>query len=213
VPDAIDWVYTLAELPFGKSTRTDLALATAGILATAAPVVGDGPAAALKVAARASRVTGNVAADVARVVGRVDGVAAIGKNAPTKLPAAQHTPYQVHIDPRTGRGPMAIETSTFTSGEATLNGGIRNPKQFWRQWSGAYGDTLSPANQAAVKALRSPVVDDAWIKQFPEHAPYQGETLIHHHLDYGRQAIPLPETVHGQQPGWGIWHPLHAGGS
>jgi RHS repeat-associated protein len=134
-------------------------------------------------------------------------------DSPTKLPAAQHTPYQVHIDPRTGRGPMAIDTSTFTSGEVTLNGGIRNPRQFWHQWSGTYGDTLSPANQTAVRARRSPVVDDPWIEHFPEHAPYKGETLIHHHLDYGRQAIPLPETVHGQRPGWGIWHMLHAGES
>jgi len=141
------------------------------------------------------------------------GTAAQSFVAPSKLPAAQHSPFQVHIDPRTGRGPMAIDTSTFTSGEATLNGGIRNSKQFWRRWSDTYGDTLSPANRADVADGLSPVVDDAWIKHFPEHAPFKGETLIHHHLDYGRPAIPVPKTVHGQQPGWGIWHPLHAGGS
>ncbi|MDB5339642.1 MAG: outer rane adhesin like protein [Planctomycetaceae bacterium] len=129
------------------------------------------------------------------------------------VPNVEHSPYQIHIDPKTGRGPMAIDTSTFKSGEPTLYGGIRNPKAFWREWKGTYGNTLSEANGLAVKAGRSPVVDDQWIKQFPEHAPYKGETLIHHHLDYGPKAIPLPDTLHSRQPGWGIWHPEHAGGT
>ena len=107
---------------------------------------------------------------------------------------------------------MAIDTSKFKTGEATLHGGLRNPKAFWKEWANTYGDTLSPENQAAVKAGRSPIVDDTWIRHFPEHAPYKGETLIHHHLDYGPMAIPLPETVHSKQPGWGIWHPEHSGG-
>jgi hypothetical protein len=55
-------------------------------------------------------------------------------------------------------------------------------------------------------------VPDTFSKPFPEQAPYKGETIIHHHLDYGPTAIPLPETVHSRQPGWGIWHPDHAGG-
>ena len=80
VPDVIDWLYTAAELPFGKSTKTDLALATAGILATVAPVVGDGPAAAAKVALRVSRAAGNVGGDAARAVGRVDDAAGFVNN-------------------------------------------------------------------------------------------------------------------------------------
>lgn len=60
VPDAIDWLYTAAELPFGKSTWTDLALATAGILGTVTPVAGDGAAAVAKMAARGSKATSNV---------------------------------------------------------------------------------------------------------------------------------------------------------
>ncbi len=38
------------------------------------------------------------------------------------------------------------------------------------------------------------------------------KSLIHHHLDYGPSAIPIPKSVHGSQPGWGIWHYLHSGG-
>jgi hypothetical protein len=81
VPDAIDWAYTAAELPFGKSTKTDLALATAGIAATAAPFIGDGAAAALKMSARVARIGGNTASDVVRVAGRFDDVGRVGKNA------------------------------------------------------------------------------------------------------------------------------------
>lgn len=128
-----------------------------------------------------------------------------------KAPRVTESPYQVHVDPKSGRGPMAVDTSGF-AGEATLKGGVRNPKSFWHEWSKGYGDTLSDANKAAIKAGRSPVVDDKWIQHFPEHAPYKGETLIHHHLDYGPKAIPLPDSVHSKQPGWGIWHPEHAGG-
>jgi filamentous hemagglutinin len=106
---------------------------------------------------------------------------------------------------------MAIDTSKFPGGEATLNGGIRNQRAFWKQWVEKYGDNLSPENRARIENGRSPVVDEKWIETFPEHSPYKDETLIHHHLDYGPNAIPLPETVHSRQPGWGIWHPEHAG--
>ena len=85
VPDAIDLAYTAAELPFGKSSKTDLAFATAGIAATAAPFIGDGAAAALKMSARVARIGGNTASDVVRVAGRFDDVAGIGTNAASNL--------------------------------------------------------------------------------------------------------------------------------
>jgi RHS repeat-associated protein len=121
--------------------------------------------------------------------------------------------FSIRLNPTTGRGPMSIDTSTFTSGASTMNGGIRNSRQFWNQWAGTYGDTLSPANQSLIQRGRAPIVDDDWIRAFPEHSRFQGEGLIHHHLDYGPNAIPLPSSVHGSQPGWGIWHPMHSGGN
>lgn len=123
------------------------------------------------------------------------------------------SPYFVRINPNTGVGPMAIDSSTFTSGETTMAGGIRNSKQFWNQWLNQYPDTLSPANVDLINSRLSPVVDETWVNNFPEHTGYEGDTLIHHHLDYGPNAIPLPSPVHSQQPGWGIWHPAHAGGN
>jgi hypothetical protein len=121
------------------------------------------------------------------------------------------SPYYVRIDPLSGSGPMAIDTAGYAVGETTLNGGVRNARQFWKDWSGTYPESLSDANATRVASKQSPIVDGTWIKNFPEHAGYEGETLIHHHLDYGPKAIPLPGTVHGKQPGWGIWHPEHSG--
>jgi filamentous hemagglutinin len=106
---------------------------------------------------------------------------------------------------------MSVNSATFTSGEATPNGGMRNARQFWRQWSEAYPETLSEANFARVQLRLSPLVDQHWANHFPEHANFLDEILVHHHLDYGPKAIPLPGSVHSKQPGWGIWHPDHAG--
>jgi filamentous hemagglutinin len=128
------------------------------------------------------------------------------------LPAQEiGSPYFVRIDPVTGQGPMAIDTAAYKVGDRTMNGGVRNARQFWKDWSATYSDTLSEANAARVSLKQSPIVDDVWIKSFPEHAAYKGETLVHHHLDYGPKAVPLPGTVHSRNPGWGIWHPDHAG--
>ncbi len=124
----------------------------------------------------------------------------------SSTPVSQDSPYQVHIDPKTTKGPMAIDTSQFSSGTPTSNGGIRNRTAFWKQWANQYPDTMSDNNLQMIKN-GSPVVDDIWLQTFPEHAPYAGETLVHHHLDYGPMAIPLPFSVHSLVPGFKIWHP------
>ncbi|WP_199590167.1 hypothetical protein [Bremerella cremea] len=50
----------------------------------------------------------------------------------------------------------------------------------------------------------SPRIDDEWIKVFPEHAPFKGDVIIHHHVDFGRYAIPVPRKTHVGSSG--IWH-------
>ena len=54
-PDLADLALTAAELPFGKSTTTDLGLATLGVVATIAPGPVDGVAAGAKIAARTAK--------------------------------------------------------------------------------------------------------------------------------------------------------------
>ncbi|SFS29031.1 hemagglutinin repeat-containing protein [Pseudomonas sp. NFACC42-2] len=126
-------------------------------------------------------------------------------------PQVVGSPYFIRIDPIKGQGPMAIDSSLFTSGPKTMDGGVRNSKQFWAEWKNNYGDTLSPQNLLRIEAKQSPVVDQHWVDKFPEHQSFLDETIIHHHLDYGKNAIPLPSSVHSKQPGWGIWHPEHSG--
>jgi YD repeat-containing protein len=205
----------LAGLPMDVQDMGFKALGLAGKYSLAAAAVAK-DAAALRAAALAERYA-PMLAEGAEGLGRwikQEPYGAVGDV--TALKAALearrsgptfYSPYQVHIDPLAGSGPMAIDTTTFTSGERTLAGGIRNPRQFWSQWADTYGETLSTRNQKLIQAGRSPEVDARWIEHFPETKPYLGETLVHHHLDYGRMAIPIPQPVHALQPGWSIWHP------
>ncbi|MHA6194717.1 LysM peptidoglycan-binding domain-containing protein [Pseudomonas wadenswilerensis] len=121
-------------------------------------------------------------------------------------------PFFIAIDPVSRKGPMGIDTSLFAAGDRTMGEGVRNSREFWRTWASKYPETLSESNQLGVlKKRASPVVDDAWIQSFPEHKDFMGEILVHHHLDYGSIAIPLPGPLHAKQPGWGFWHVYHAG--
>ncbi|MGV7959561.1 hypothetical protein QPK13_00020 [Photorhabdus tasmaniensis] len=126
----------------------------------------------------------------------------------TKEISRGDNPYQTRVDPRIPNRPdpkYSIDTSTFTSGKMTANGGIRNNKEFWQQWSNLQPDSLSKSNMYRIKELGlSPKIDNQWIKAFPEHVNYKGETLIHHHVDFGRYAIPVPSSTHVGSGG--IWH-------
>ncbi|WP_282183138.1 RHS repeat-associated core domain-containing protein, partial [Photorhabdus hindustanensis] len=126
----------------------------------------------------------------------------------TKEISRGDNPYQTRVDPRIPNRPdpnYSIDTSTFTSGKMTANGGIRNNKEFWQQWSNLQPDSLSKSNMYRIKELGlSPKIDNQWIKAFPEHVNYKGETLIHHHVDFGHYAIPVPSSTHVGSGG--IWH-------
>ncbi|ELY4008042.1 RHS domain-containing protein [Cronobacter dublinensis] len=117
-------------------------------------------------------------------------------------------PYQTRVDPRFPERPdpaYSIDTTTFNSGTPTSKGGIRNNKEFWQQWSELQPDSLSKNNLYRIQELGlSPKIDDTWIKVFPEHVNYKGDTLIHHHVDFGPYAIPVPGKTHVGSGG--VWH-------
>lgn len=99
----------------------------------------------------------------------------------------------------------SVETRSFSSGKATARGGIRNNAEFWQEWAQKNPNTLSKTNQYRVNELgRSPKIDDTWVKSFPEHSSHLKETLIHHHVDQGPFAIPVPESTHVGSGG--VWH-------
>lgn len=128
------------------------------------------------------------------------------KSTPPAKVKTEHSPIQVHVDPITGRGPMAIDTSTFTSGVRTQEGGLRDRRAFWKAWAEKYPQTLSAKHLNDAKKGTPPTVDATWIKHFPEHAPFKGDDLQHHHLEKGAIAIPLPRGLHAKRPFFAIWH-------
>jgi HNH/Endo VII superfamily nuclease toxin with a HHH motif/PPE family len=119
------------------------------------------------------------------------------------------SPYVIRLDPKRG-GPLGVDTGKFRVGrrtETTANGGVRDAKQFWKTWSTEQQQTLSQANRDLIATRKAPVVDDEWLKHYPEHAPWKGKPLVHHHVDQGKVAIPLPEPLHRFKPHFRIWHP------
>lgn len=65
---------------------------------------------------------------------------------------------------------------------------------------------LSTENIERINARRSPVVDDDWLMVYPEHSAYRGDVIVHHHVEQGRYAIPVPRSAHNNSPGFAIWH-------
>jgi hypothetical protein len=80
----------------------------------------------------------------------------------------------------------------------------RNSDWFWRTFHARFGDLLSPDNRAWTKAGLAPIVDAEWIRLFPDHKPFEGDFLVHHHIEKGPLAAAVPRRFHQ------IFHgPLH----
>jgi hypothetical protein len=150
-------------------------------------------------------------------VGTLSAAALLAKMRFAKA-AKRHVPstvpgdsYSTRIDPKVPGRPdpkFSIDSSTFSYGVMTNNGGLRNTKEFWQQWQTLRPESISKANRCLIdnydKLKVSPRIDDVWIKAFPEHAPFKGDLLVHHHVDFGRYAIPVPGQTHVGSGG--IWH-------
>lgn len=135
----------------------------------------------------------------------------------TKAPHVDYStpeaPYSLRVDPLTGKGPMHVDSNLFTSADSyTVTGAARNKDQFWKLWAEKYPETLSEKNAAEIGKGLAPLVDETWLKHFPEHLTYSGNKLVHHHLDHGNLVYPLPENLHGGNPGRKIFH-QHFGGT
>ena len=87
----------------------------------------------------------------------------------------------------------------------TGNTPSKNSKEFWNEWTKLNPNSISSTNKFRIEKLGlSPKRDKTWIKEFPEHSQYLDDTLIHHHVDFGRYAIPVPGKTHVGSGG--IWH-------
>jgi len=190
----------------GKGARALFNLARSGAKDLGAAVKASRVFRGLAGGARAvSRVVGSVRTRISRLIGKADDVGRdVGRLADDA--DAWRVPGSV---PRTGYrvGGTAIDTRVFRSGEATLNGGTRNQRAFWKAWKSERPNTLSKDNLDLIENNLAPRVDEQWVKAFPEHAGFEDDVIVHHHLDCGAMAVPLPDSLHRPAERYG---PLHA---
>lgn len=133
-----------------------------------------------------------------------------GWSNPNVTPVARRGPDSVYVtrvdltNPGRPHPAYSVDTRAFTSGTATQAGGVRNSRQFWNEWQKLNPQSISPENAKLIKKGLAPKIDDTWVQVFPEQAPYMHEKLLHHHVNHGRYAIPVPESTHVGSGG--AWH-------
>ena len=75
----------------------------------------------------------------------------------------------------------------------------RDKQWFWEERLDEHPEFFSAANGDRILGQRiAPRIDDQWVEHFPMHAEFNnGQVrLIHHHMERGTHATPLPEPVH-----------------
>ncbi|MCY7825749.1 T7SS effector LXG polymorphic toxin [Bacillus spizizenii] len=104
------------------------------------------------------------------------------------------------IDPR-----LVVEMNFKGKGKPGTNaaGWERNAKKFFNTLLKSNPEFWSAENTAKIKRGRVPVVDEQFIKHFPQYADYLKDPMRHHHIGEGGQAAALPKSLH---PGYGGIH-------
>ncbi len=92
-------------------------------------------------------------------------------------------------------------TTRKLEGNTTRQGITRDNPADWRATRDLWdrlgnGEILSPANRDAIAQGRTPQVDDAWVRFFPEDAGLMGELISPHHIQGFPITVPLPATRH-----------------
>lgn len=123
-----------------------------------------------------------------------------------------NSPFVTPYDPRFPGRPdpaFSVDTTTFTN-PIDYNAAKfpRDAGQFWQQWLDLQPESMSASNRYLIdnygRLRTSPRIDDTWLQAFPEQAAYRGDVLVHHHVNHGQYAIPVPSRTH---PGnSGPWH-------
>jgi hypothetical protein len=131
--------------------------------------------------------------------------------APPEITGPAPTDSPAIVDPTSGSpalsGPpesymnrqVAVDMRAAPAGSATNAAGFaRNGPWFWRQLLRERPEMFDAVNAARIRAGRAPIVNERWLQYNPMHKPFEGAKLIHHHVDQGPVATPLPEPVHRQ---------------
>jgi len=166
IPDAVDLIYTLAELPSGHSSGTDVVLGAAAVVAVITPGPGDAAAAA-KIANRALD-AGEVIAKNADVAADAASSAARNLPTPNRGPDFVVTPSgTAHPVPSGATGP----TSTRAPG-MQYTGGSGGPGMDSRTSGGRFMDATPYHNERVSYMNRSgQTVDPATGQTIPPNHP------------------------------------------
>lgn len=86
----------------------------------------------------------------------------------------------------------------------TAEGWQRNSRWFWREMLDLHPELFCEDNKEYIRVGLSPIVDERWLKHHPGQELFEGDFLIHHHVDRGPMAAGIPRRFHQ------IFHgPLH----
>jgi hypothetical protein len=101
---------------------------------------------------------------------------------------------------------LKIDMRGAPAGSAkTMHGDPRNGPWFWRQMLEKHPEMFSEVNKIRIRKGTSPHIDEQWVQSNPTHKEFMDKKLIHHHIDQGPVATPLPEPIH--QAHHGVLHP------
>ncbi|GKS57721.1 hypothetical protein YTPLAS18_12480 [Nitrospira sp.] len=108
----------------------------------------------------------------------------------------QRLPYSAMRSARVDMRNAPIRRSTKTN----TNGYPVDYQFFWQEMFSRYPHWFSPKNRAAVDVprsrIRAPEVDSTWVRYNPGHRAFMNDKLVHHHVNQGPMATPMPESVH-----------------
>lgn len=143
------------------------------------------------------------AAAGATVIGAAETGAALGRLGVRGLRALRAAPKRGLTSPVPEsymdlRNVVDMEPARGLPG-STLNaaGEVRNANYFWRDLLRRRPEMFSKGNAYKIEELGlSPKVDPTWVAHNPTHASFLREVLHHHHINQGRMAVPLPESIH-----------------
>jgi len=94
-------------------------------------------------------------------------------------------------------GDAPVDTRDFPrGGPVTALGYPRDFREFWQAYDSLNPGALSPHNLELIAAGRAPEVDAQWLASHPGQALYEGDVLIHHHIDQGPYAVAMPKHFH-----------------
>ena len=82
------------------------------------------------------------------------------------------------------------------SKNANSQGWLRDSKYFFNELSKTHPELFSDTNMRAIANGDIPVVDEQFLKYFPQYEEYFGNVIRHHHIGGGSQATPVPKSIH-----------------